>query len=105
MRGIKFGDVSRGTILFPTYISYLEHPARTAEVLELALNVGLPQIYILIVDIPSGKKTEVIWKLRGICVHLNVPYTVVSSRKNKILICASSYKVTLELEKDISDSG
>lgn len=95
--------VKRDVILFPTRISFPEHPARTAEVLELARHVGLHSIYLLL-ETPHGKKTITIWNLKGICVRLNAPFTVVSSKKS-LLVYVSLSNLTIRLEKHPLEGG
>lgn len=105
MPDLSLDDAKKDVILFPTRIPFLEHPAKTAEVLELARHVGLPQIYILIQGIPQGKKVEVMWKLRDSCARLNVRYIVVSSKKSQILLCVSLFNLTSRLERDLLEGG
>lgn len=102
MQAPMFGET---ILLFPTHVEYLEHPARTAEVIESARHVGLHSIYVLITDIPKGKKTSTIWNLRAICVRLNVRYTVVSSKTNQVLVYVSLFNQTIEWEKEVLASG
>lgn len=100
-----FDAVQKGLILFPTSITFQEHPARTAEVLELAGRVGLHSIYLLLTQIPSGKKTHTIWNLKDTCVRLNVPFTVVSSRKTQILVYVSFSRATIVSERELLEGG
>lgn len=103
MPDLSLDDAKRGVILFPTRISFPEHPARTAEVLELARHVGLHSIYLLL-ETPHGKKTITIWNLKGICVRLNAPFTVVSSKKS-LLVYVSLSNPTIRLERPPLEGG
>lgn len=107
MLALTFDAVFKGElILFPTRVPYPEHPAKTAEALELAKRVGLHSIYLLITQIPSGKRTATTWNLKGICVRLNALFTVVSSkRKDQMLVFVSLYNPTFEWEKEALENG
>lgn len=103
MLGLTLDDVKKDVILFPTRIPFLEHPAKTAEVLELAQRVELPSIYLLL-ETPHGKKTITIWSLKVICVRLSARFTVVSSKKN-LLVYVSLFNPTIRLERPPLEGG
>lgn len=108
MQSKGFGDVTRQgkLILFPTTILCAEHPARTAQVLASAEFVGLPSIYLSIKEIPPNvSKTGIIWKLKGICERLNARFSVVSSRKGRMLVYVSFSNPILKLPNPSASGG